>query len=52
VADKRAELERLGAQLYTLELEEEAEFERLEALGQTVMRRADANPRAILGFPG
>ncbi|CAM3909711.1 DUF3486 domain-containing protein [Bordetella tumbae] len=51
VADKGAELARLEAQLYELELAEEAEFERLEAAGETVLRRADANPRAILGFP-
>lgn len=50
VADKGAELAKLGAHLYTLELAEEVEFERLEVLGEAVMRRADANPRAILGL--
>lgn len=50
VADKGAELKRLGAQLYALELAEEVEFERVDALGEAVMRRADANPRAILGL--
>ncbi|WP_447578303.1 hypothetical protein [Achromobacter kerstersii] len=50
VADKGAEMKKLAGQLYTLELAEEAEFERLEAGGAAVMRRADANPRAILGF--
>lgn len=52
VADKGAELARLGKKLYGLELAEEAEFERLEAQGEAVMRRADANPRAVLGFSG
>lgn len=50
VADKGAEVAKLAAHLYTLELAEEVEFERLEALGEAVMRRADANPRAILGL--
>lgn len=51
VADKGAELTKLSAQLFMLELAEEAEFERSEALGEAVARRADANPRAILGLP-
>ena len=51
VADKGAETTKLAAQLYALELVEELEFERLEALGEAVVRRVDANPRAILGLP-
>lgn len=50
VADKGADLAKLAVQLFALELAEEVEFERLETAGESVMRRADANPRAILGL--
>ncbi|WP_161567959.1 hypothetical protein [Pigmentiphaga sp. H8] len=48
--DKQGELERLQAEALALEYAEEEEIERLETMGEAVYRRADMDPRAILGF--
>ncbi len=52
VGNKEAELADLRGKLLDLERVEEAEIEKMEAVGEVVYRRADADPRAILGIPG
>ncbi|QBR40568.1 hypothetical protein EHF36_07955 [Kerstersia gyiorum] len=50
VADKDAAMAELRTKLYTAEVAEEAEVERLEAAGEAVYRRGDADPYAIFGI--
>jgi len=51
LADRRARIAELDAQILEAEMSEERAVEALEALGETVLRRADADPRAILWVP-
>lgn len=50
VADKPSVLARLRKKLYELEVKEEAIITELEQAGETVYRRGDADPAAILGL--
>ena len=48
--DRAAEIARLEAELYLLEIREEQMIVRLERAGGEIARRPDANPRAVLGL--
>lgn len=47
-ADKRAELDRLDAEILRAELSEEAAIRAAEDAGLSTLRRGDADPRAVL----
>ena len=48
--ERRARLNELADQMLRLEVQEERLVTALEATGKTVTRRADADPRAVLGL--
>lgn len=50
-AERAAQIAQIDRELFDLECEEEAHLEQLEATGLSISRRADADPRAVLGLP-
>ncbi len=52
LAERRAKLKDLDAEIYRLECGEEELIEALEAGGADIQRRAGADPNAQLGLPG
>ena len=50
-AERVAQVAQMDRDLFDLECAEEAHIEQLEATGLSISRRADADPRAVLGLP-